>query len=99
MKRSWMIVMGFGVCSWVIAGQFIQSAQARMPEKLTYLDLVNRLTDLEHLATLPSAGEKCAQWSSYDRASKYDETAGKYVNWGANGDGGWIIRQEDGVSV
>jgi len=99
MKRSWMIVMGFGVCSWVIAGQFTQSAQARMPEKLTYIDLVNRLTDLEHLATLPAPGEKCAQWSSYDRASKYDQASGKYIEWAANGDGDGIIRKENGKLV
>ena len=37
---------------------------------------------------------QCAQWSSYDRASKYDEATGKYVNWDANGDGGGIIRRE-----
>ena len=39
---------------------------------LTYVDLVHRLTDLEFLATLPAAGEKTAQFSSYDRASRYD---------------------------
>ncbi len=73
-------------------------ASAR-PERLTYLDLVNRLTDLEHPATLPAPGEKCAQWSSWDRASKYDEASGEYVKWDANGDGGGIIRKENGESV
>ena len=34
------------------------------------------------------------QWSSWDRASKYDEATGKYVNWDANGDGDGIIRKE-----
>jgi len=52
------------------------------------------LTDLEHLAVLPQPGETCAQWSSYDRASRYDEASGKYVNWGANGDGDKFIRRE-----
>jgi hypothetical protein len=68
-------------------------------EKLTYVDLVKRLTDLERLATLPTPGEQCAQWSSYDRASKYDEATGKYVRWDANGDGGGIIRKEGNQSV
>ena len=54
----------------------------RRAQKLTYVDLVNRLTDLERLAALPAPGEKCAQWSSYDRASKYDEATGKYVELG-----------------
>ena len=43
---------------------------------------------------LPEAGEKCAQWSSYDRASKYDEKTGKYVAWDANGDDNGCIRKE-----
>ncbi|MHC4178002.1 MAG: hypothetical protein ACYSWU_10875, partial [Planctomycetota bacterium] len=63
-------------------------------ETLSYADLVGRMTDLEHLAVLPKPGEKCAQWSSYDRASRYDEASGKYVNWGANGDGDKFIRRE-----
>jgi hypothetical protein len=68
-------------------------------ERLTYLDLVNRLTDLEHLATLPAAGEKCAQWSSYDRRSRYDSASGKYIDWSANGDGDGFIRKEGDVQV
>ncbi|HEC03348.1 MAG TPA: DUF2961 domain-containing protein, partial [Phycisphaerales bacterium] len=63
-------------------------------EELTYVDLVNRLTDLEHLATLPAPGEKCQQWSSYDRRSKYDGASGKYVDWAANGDGTGVIRKD-----
>jgi len=61
---------------------------------LTYVDLVKRLTDLERLAALPEPGERCAQWSSYDRHSRYDEVTGKYVAWDANGDGDGYIRKE-----
>ncbi len=89
-------VFGFG---WVIPLRLTQSAGAATPEKLTYVDLVNRLTDLEQLAVLPAPGEVCAQWSSYDRRSKYDRASGKYVGWFANGDGDGIIRKENGVSV
>ena len=64
----------------------------RAEKTLSYADLVHRMTDLSRLAVLPAPGEKCAQWSSYDRASKYDEKTGKYVHWDANGDGGGIIR-------
>ena len=56
-------------------------------QSYTYVDLVNRLTDLEFLSTLPAEGEFCRQWSSYDRSSRYDESTGKYVNWDANSDG------------
>jgi hypothetical protein len=72
---------------------------AEAAETLTYVDLVNRLVDLERVAALLAAGERCAQWSSYDRASRYDEATGKYVNWNANADGTGIIREEDGKQV
>src|ERR1017187_9969325 len=66
---------------------------------LSYVDLVHRLTDLEHLATLPEPGEKTAQFSSYDRASRYDEKVDKYVHWDANDDGNGFIRKENGKFV
>ncbi len=72
---------------------------AQATQTLTYVDLVGRLTDLEHLATLPEPGETCALWSSYDRASTYDAASGKYVKWDANGDGSGIIRKEGEQSV
>jgi hypothetical protein len=68
-------------------------------QQLTYIDLVKRLTDLEYLATIPAPGDQCAQWSSYDRKSRYDADSGKYVGWDANGDGDGIIRKEDGKLV
>lgn len=74
----------------VLAATTLSAAQ----QNLTYLDLVKRLTDLEALAVLPAPGETCAQWSSYDRASKYDTATGKYLKWDANGDGGGYIRKE-----
>jgi len=73
---------------WLASSSLVAAAE------LTYPDLVKRLTDLEGLAVLPVPGETCAQWSSYDRASKYDAATGKYVRWDANGDGGGIIRRE-----
>jgi hypothetical protein len=63
-------------------------------QNLSYTDLVHRLTDLEYLATVPAPGDQCAQWSSYDRASRYDSASGKYIGWDANGDGDGIIRKE-----
>jgi hypothetical protein len=63
-------------------------------DTLSYVDLVKRLVDLEHIATLPQPGETSKQWSSYDRSSQYDAEIGTYVKWDANGDGGHMIRQE-----
>src|SRR5690348_10675695 len=68
-------------------------------EKLSYVDLVGRLTDLKYLATLPNPGDQCAQWSSYDRKSRYDSATGKYINWDANGDGNGFIRREGDQEV
>jgi len=68
-------------------------------EIFSYVDLINKLIDLEGLAVLPAAGEKCAQWSSYDRRSWYDEATGKYVGWDANGDSNGIIRMEGDAAV
>jgi hypothetical protein len=67
------------------------------PARLTYADLVSRLTDLEGLSILPVPGEQGGQASSYDRRSTF--TDGKYVHWDANTDGTGIIREEDGKEV
>jgi len=100
MKKFWMIVAcSFYGCTLLIPALCTQPAHAADREQLTYIDLINRLTDLEQLATLPAPGEKCVQWSSYDRRSKYDKTSGKYIGWSANGDGNGIIRKEDGKLV
>jgi hypothetical protein len=80
---------------WITAALPLASAQ----QTFTYAELTSRLTDLEHLATLPAPGETTRQWSSYDRASKYDAQTGKYVHWDANGDGGGIIRKEGNQAV
>ncbi|HEY3415373.1 MAG TPA: glycoside hydrolase family 172 protein [Armatimonadota bacterium] len=66
----------------------------RAAEKLTYTDLVQRLTDLEQLAVLPVPGERTQMASSYDRTSSYDPKADAYLNWNANGDGSGFVRQE-----
>jgi len=104
MRKYWMfivvfIVCGFYGCTSLISAPVASAAEANTAEKLTYIDLIDRLTDLERLATLPAPGEKCRQWSSYDRASKYDKASGKYVGWFANGDGGGIIRKEGDTQV
>jgi hypothetical protein len=103
MNRFRATIFGIVVCGCFCGSltglQLLPRAQAGSGERLTYIDLINRLTDLEQLAVLPARGEKCVQWSSYDRKSKYDQASGKYVDWAANGDGDGIIRKEDGKLV
>ncbi len=89
MKRTGIFILATVCC--------IQLAIAE--PSLTYVDLVKRLTDLEYLATIPEPGDQMAQWSSYDRRSRYDVPTGKYEAWDANGDGDGIIRKENGKLV
>lgn len=88
-KRAVLIVF---VCSML-------SVALCSATELTYIDLVRRLTDLEGLAVLPASGEKCRQWSSYERSSHYDPDSGKYIHWRANGDSNGIIRKEGDLEV
>lgn len=54
---------------------------------ISYVDVINRLTDLKSLSIKPLEGEKSAMWSSYDRKSKVDPTNGQFIHWAANNDG------------
>jgi hypothetical protein len=83
---------------WMYAATVTQSA-GMAADTINYASLVHRLMDMEHLAVLPADGETCQQWSSYDRASRYDAASGKYVQWDANGDGGQFIRKEGDAYV
>ena len=86
---SWVALAGVtAVAAWA------SPSAGGEAEALSYADLVQRMTDLERLAVLPAPGENCAQWSSWDRASAYDEKTGQYLRWDANGDGHGIIRRE-----
>ncbi|HEX4083595.1 MAG TPA: glycoside hydrolase family 172 protein [Chthoniobacteraceae bacterium] len=68
-------------------------------ETYTYPQLVERMTDLSELARLPPAGEKTSLASSYDRRSRYDAGADRYIDWGANYDGNGFIRKEGNEEV
>ena len=68
--------------------------------KITYLDMVNRMTNLETLATPALPGEKCSEFSSHQKTSQYNATTQRYENWAANDDDGKDTpRQEDGGMV
>ncbi len=86
----------FAFLGLIVATGFRPSAAA---DELTFVDLVNRLLDLERLAVLPAKGETNAMWASYDRAAEYDADNGKYVEWYANGDGNGLIRMEGSSQV
>ncbi len=62
----------------------------------SYADLLRKMVDLQGLAVLPEAGEKCFQFSSYDRASK---SADDPKGWNANGDYGQYLRKDGEESV
>jgi len=92
-------LFGVPALAGFVVGCLLASPFCFAAETLTYVNLIERLTDLERLALLPAAGDTCQQWSSYDRASKYDAATGKYVAWDANGDGGGVIRREGNTFV
>lgn len=75
------------------------SAQSSPAREMSYADLVHRMIDLEHLATLPAKGEVAGQWSTWDRRSDYNEDTGEYVHWDANWDDTGFIRMEDDSMV
>ncbi len=63
-------------------------------DEITYTDLIQRLYDLEYLATPPMQGEQSGNFSSFDRRARYDVETNMYKNWGANRDGTGYIRME-----
>jgi len=74
-------------------------AGTRAADTYTYPDLVKQLTDLERIAQVPPEGEKGGLASSYNRISKYDEAADKYLNWYENLDGSGFVRKEGEFKV
>jgi hypothetical protein len=88
-KTSLLLLIGF----------VFNSQPGTAADRYLYTDLVGRLTDLKWLSTLPDSEEYCRQWSSFDRASWYDQATGSYLNWDANGDNNGVIREENGKFV
>lgn len=70
-----------------IVGSLLLLGSCKKETRLSYADVVGRMTDLSRVASLPEEGEKSGMFSSYDRKSKYDGETGQYVNWSANNDG------------
>lgn len=71
--------------------------QAPAPLQLGYGDLLQRLVDVDWLWQPPLPGEKCVQFSSYDRASHTG--SGDVGAWYANNDRGQHLRvvEKDGA--
>ncbi len=67
--------------------------------RLTYGDLVARLSDLERLAVPPTTQERGGCYSSYDRRSRYNVATDTYEDWNANRDGDGFIRREGDAIV
>lgn len=75
------------------------SLSAKAQKTVSYPELVDRLYDLEALTQLPQHEEKTMNFSSYDRASRFDESSKSYINWDANNDGNGFIRKEGEETV
>jgi hypothetical protein len=74
----------------LVAWALTASAPCLGQQERDYTWFLGKLYDLDAL-TRVEPGQRCAQASSYDRASKYDAEKDQYVNWGANGDAGQYI--------
>lgn len=59
--------------------------------ELTYLQMLGRIEDLRQLSVPPLPGERSGACTSYDRRSRYDGEAGRYVDWDANDDGHGVM--------
>ena len=81
MRRGMVMVPAFLALSMMTG---ISSAT----ERLTYADLVGRLTDLERLATPIVPGEKTSASTSHDRGMSYDPSTDTYRNLSSNRVGG-----------
>ncbi|MCC7062230.1 MAG: DUF2961 domain-containing protein [Planctomycetes bacterium] len=68
-------------------------AVAQRSKRLEYPQLLARLTDADWLWYPPAAGERCVQFSSYDRSS--DKGPGNFDAWYGNDDRGQYLRTED----
>lgn len=49
---------------------------------MTYPELISRLYDLQRLATVPEAGERSGNSTSFDRNAQYDPATDTYIDWG-----------------
>jgi hypothetical protein len=70
----------------------ICAAGAPAQQALDYPALLQRLVDVDWLWQPPRDGERCVQWSSYDRGS--DAGPGS-AGWYENDDRGKYLRVED----
>jgi len=70
------------------------SAACVEAEDLRYADLLRALIDLDGLPFIEE-GVRCAQFSSYDRASRFDPATGQYLAWDANVDTGKYLRIDE----
>lgn len=70
---------------------------AQKPVRLDYPELLSRLVDVDWLWRRPAAGERCVQFSSFDRSSLAGP--GDAAKWYANDDRGKYLRivERDGV--
>jgi len=89
MKRTLITV---AVLSALAAGFF--PAVSGAEEVMDQAYFLRQVVDLDRLCRVEK-GIVSGQASSYDRASRYDEETGEYLDWDANGDSGHYIRVDE----
>jgi hypothetical protein len=82
---------------WLVVFALVGCAVAQTAQSFDYPALLQRMVDVDWLWRAPLPGEKCVQFSSYDRASHGGP--GDVHAWYANGDRGQHLRvvEKDGA--
>ena len=85
--------------AFIIVAVALTVASCAVAEEISTADLLQRVIDLQRLATTPPVGEQTRTFSSYDRRSRID-SQGRTVDWDANDDcGNFLGRTTDGWNL
>ena len=94
MKYTKYLLIGIGLSTCLFLSSCCNFCKCSKEVKtVTFVSLLEEMTDLKKLSEVPSPKYKCRQFSSYDRASTNPDDNSE-SNWFANGDCGKFLRTE-----
>jgi hypothetical protein len=87
------LLAAFACCLGLVRTQEHEPPERPTAPVLEYSQLLRRLVEVDWLWQAPIPGERCVQWSSYDRASH--QGPADHAAWYANNDRGQHLRVEE----
>ena len=94
MKHNNNLLLGIGLATCLFLGSCCNICKFTNETKpVTFVSMLEEMTDLKVLAEVPSPKYNCKQFSSYDRASTNPDDNSD-TNWFANADCGQFLRVE-----